>query len=52
MPVDAAGVSGRPVDFFVGASPLDLAFGPPGTGLYVADFAAGQITLLRAPGAP
>ena len=51
VPVDAAGVSGRPVDFFVGAAPLDLAFGPPGTGLYVADFATGQITLLRAPAA-
>jgi len=49
VPVDAAGGSGRPVDFFVGAAPLDLAFGPPGTGLYVADFATGQLTLLRAP---
>lgn len=47
VPVDAAGVSGRPVDFFAGAAPLDLAFGP--AGLYVADFASGQITLLRAP---
>jgi glucose/arabinose dehydrogenase/plastocyanin len=49
VPVDGAGHSGRPVDFFVGAAPLDVAFGPAGTGLYVADFATGQITLLRAP---
>lgn len=42
-------VNGRaqaPVDVLVGPSPLDLAFGPDG--LYVADFATGTITLLRA----
>jgi glucose/arabinose dehydrogenase/plastocyanin len=49
VPVDASGRSAHPVDFFVGAAPLDLAFGPAGTGLYVADFATGQITLLRSP---
>lgn len=44
-------VNGRaqaPIDVFVGPSPLDVAFGPEG--LYVADFATGAITLLRAVG--
>ena len=44
-------VNGRaqaPQDVFVGPSPLDVAFGPEG--LYVADFATGAITLLRAVG--
>ena len=49
VPVDAAGNAGTPRDFFVGAAPLDLTFGPDG--LYVADFATGQITLLRGPAA-
>lgn len=48
VPIDAAGQASPPVDLLAGAAPLDLAFGPPGTGLYVADFATGQITLLRA----
>ncbi|MEA3075197.1 MAG: hypothetical protein QOF60_105 [Actinomycetota bacterium] len=47
VPVGPRGVTGRPVDFFVGGTPLDLAFGPGG--LYVADFGTGQITLLRPP---
>jgi glucose/arabinose dehydrogenase/plastocyanin len=47
VPIDEAGRSGAPQTFFVGAAPLDLTFGPPGTGLYVADFATGQITLIR-----
>ena len=42
------GRAGAPVDVFVGPSPLDVAFGPEG--LYVADFATGAITLLRAVG--
>ncbi|HEX8003713.1 MAG TPA: plastocyanin/azurin family copper-binding protein [Mycobacteriales bacterium] len=44
-------VNGRaqpPRDVLVGPSPLDVAFGPDG--LYVADFATGTITLLRAVG--
>lgn len=49
IPIDEAGRAGRPEDVMVGVAPLDLAFGPPGTGLYVADFATGLITLLRAP---
>ncbi|HEV2892020.1 MAG TPA: plastocyanin/azurin family copper-binding protein [Frankiaceae bacterium] len=42
------GKAGAPQDVFVGPSPLDVAFGPDG--LYVADFATGAITLLRAVG--
>lgn len=42
------GKAQAPQDVFVGPSPLDLAFGPDG--LYVADFATGTITLLRAVG--
>ena len=49
VPIDAAGNSSPPVDFAVAAAPLDVAFGPPGTGLYVADFAAGQILLFAKP---
>jgi glucose/arabinose dehydrogenase len=49
VPIDADGRAGAPVDVVVGVAPLDLAFGPPGTGLYVADFVTGLITLLRAP---
>lgn len=47
VPVNADGSTGTPVDFFVGVAPLDLTFGA--AGLYVADFATGQITLLRSP---
>lgn len=47
VPVDANGNAGTPVDFFVGPAPLDVTFGD--AGLYVADFATGQITLLSAP---
>lgn len=42
------GKAQAPTDVFVGPSPLDVAFGPDG--LYVADFATGAITLLRAVG--
>jgi len=42
------GRAGTPQDVIVGPSPLDVAFGPDG--LYVADFATGAITLLRAAG--
>jgi glucose/arabinose dehydrogenase len=45
VPIDTNGVAGAPQDVFVGAGPLDVAFGPDG--LYVADFAASQITLVR-----
>jgi glucose/arabinose dehydrogenase/plastocyanin len=47
VPIDAEGRAGPKRTFLVGAAPLDLDFGPPGTGLYVADFATGQITLIR-----
>ena len=40
------GRAGTPRDLVVGISPLDMAFGP--AGLYVAEFGAGTITLLRA----
>ena len=46
VPVSANGTPGKPQDVVLGAAPLDLAFGPDG--LYVADFATGSITLLRA----
>jgi glucose/arabinose dehydrogenase len=42
--------AGQPVDVITLPSPLDLTFGPPGTGLYVADFGTGQILLLRPEG--
>ncbi len=45
VPIDGAGNAGAPVDVFVGAGPLDVAFGP--AGLYVADFAASHIVLVR-----
>jgi plastocyanin/glucose/arabinose dehydrogenase len=47
VPIDAEGRSSAPRTFVVGVAPLDLDFGPPGTGMYVADFATGQITLIR-----
>lgn len=49
VPIDEAGNAGEPVDFYPSPAPLDVTFGPPGTGLYVADFSTGQITLLTAP---
>lgn len=45
IPITAKG-PGAPQDVVTGAAPLDIAFGPDG--LYVADFAAGAITLVRA----
>jgi plastocyanin len=45
VPIDAGGNAGAPTDVFVGAGPLDLTFGP--AGLYVADFLAGTVTLVR-----
>lgn len=42
--------AGTPVDVITLPSPLDVAFGPPGTGLYVADFASGQILMLSQEG--
>ncbi|MGH2685965.1 MAG: hypothetical protein ACRDJP_10925, partial [Actinomycetota bacterium] len=45
--IEPDGTSSPPEDFIVGATPLDLDFGP--AGLYVADFATGQITLYAAP---
>lgn len=44
------GRAGTPQDVLTLPSPLDVAFGPPGTGLYVADFGSGQILLLRPEG--
>lgn len=41
VPIDGDGNTGAPVDFLPGVTPLDLVFGPSGTGMYVADFAAG-----------
>ena len=47
VPMGPNGVAGAPVDVVLGVTPLDLAFGPPGTGMYVADFAASQILLVK-----
>ena len=47
VPMGPGGVAGAPVDVILGVTPLDLTFGPPGTGMYVADFAAGQILLIK-----
>lgn len=49
LPMDA-GVAGEPETVVHAAAPLDVAFGP--AGLYIADFAAGQILLLSAPPPP
>ena len=46
----SGGRAGQPRDVLTLPSPLDVAFGPPGTGLYVADFGSGQILLLRPEG--
>lgn len=47
VPMDAQGNAGPPRTFLPGAAPLDLTFGPPGTGMYVGDFATGQIQLVK-----
>ena len=47
VPIDAAGVAGAPVDLFIGGTPLDLTFSPAGD-MYVADFGASQILLVKA----
>lgn len=47
VPMGPGGVAGAPVDVIFAAAPLDLTFGPPGTGMYVADFGAGQILLVK-----
>jgi plastocyanin len=47
VPIDANGKAGAPQTFLPGVAPLDLAFGPPGTGLYIGDFATGQILLVK-----
>ena len=44
------GRAGTPQDVLTLPTPLDVAFGPPGTGLYVADFGSGHILLLRPGG--
>ncbi|HVF18982.1 MAG TPA: plastocyanin/azurin family copper-binding protein [Mycobacteriales bacterium] len=40
------GRAGRPESIQPAPAPLDLTFGPPGSGLYVADFSTGQISLI------
>jgi len=45
VPVGSDGVSGPPQDVIVGAAPLDVT--ATDDGVYIADFATGQITLLR-----
>ncbi len=40
------GRAGAPAVLTPAPAPLDLAFGPPGTGLYVADFTTGSISLV------
>ena len=47
VPVDPNGTAHAPETFLPGGTPLDLTFGPPGTGMYVADFGAGQIILVK-----
>jgi len=47
VPMGPGGPTGPAQDFMVGVTPLDLTFGPPGTGMYVADFAASQILLVK-----
>ena len=48
VPIDAAGQAGAPVDVLLGGAPLDLTFSAAGD-LYVADFAASQILLVKPP---
>jgi len=45
VPIEPDGSSGPPQTFLPGAAPLDLTFGPDG--MYVGDFATGQIQLVR-----
>ncbi len=45
VPVDANGVAGLPQDVIVGGAPLDVT--ATVDGVYVADFASGQITLIK-----
>ena len=45
VPVDAQGVTGAPQDVVVGGAPLDVT--ATADGVYVADFATGQITLIK-----
>jgi glucose/arabinose dehydrogenase/plastocyanin len=45
VPVDANGVAGAPQDVIVGGAPLDVT--ATSDGIYVADFASGQITLVK-----
>ena len=47
VPIDDAGQAGPPEAFLPGGTPLDVTFGPPGTGLYIADFGSGQILLVK-----
>lgn len=49
VPIDANGRAGEPQLFLPEALPLDVTFGPPGTGMYIADFGTGRITLVKAP---
>ncbi|HUS62879.1 MAG TPA: hypothetical protein VMY34_11820, partial [Acidimicrobiales bacterium] len=45
VPVDANGLSGPPQDVLIGGAPLDVT--ATADGVYVADFASGQIILLK-----
>lgn len=45
VPVSALGVAGAPQDVVVGGAPLDVT--ATADGVYVADFATGQITLIK-----
>ncbi|MEY2420796.1 MAG: hypothetical protein QOI95_863 [Acidimicrobiaceae bacterium] len=45
VPVDANGITGPPQDVVVGGAPLDVT--ATSDGIYVADFASGQITLIK-----
>jgi glucose/arabinose dehydrogenase len=50
VPVDSAGnVTGPPETVIFMPTPLDVLFGPAGTGMYIADFGGGQIVLLPFP---
>jgi DNA-binding beta-propeller fold protein YncE len=46
VPVDVNGMTGPPQDVIVGGAPLGVA--ATADGVYVADFATGQITLIKA----
>lgn len=49
VPIDEDGNAGEPQVFLPEVLPLDVTFGPPGTGMYIADFGTGRITLVKAP---